>query len=152
MGFPGSGADVPELASGVFGLVRAFQGSQGGAGGVGLGAAELDVLRFVVGSPGAGSGVVARGLGLQSSNVSTTVRGLVGRGLIRREPDPSDRRSVRLQPTADALDVVARVDDWWTSLFADAMRDLDNEQRDALVAAGPALRALAGSFRSRRQA
>ena len=50
---------------------------------------EFDVLQHVVTHPGASVSSVARALRLQTSNVSTTVRSLVERGLVIRVPGPS---------------------------------------------------------------
>lgn len=111
---------------------------------------DLEVLRYVLESPGVGVGVLARELGLQISNVSTTVRGLVAAGLLRREPDPRDRRAVRLLPTTDAMHGMARIEQAWAEVFADSLATLDDEQRAALAAAVPALRALGSALRAQR--
>lgn len=108
--------------------------------------AEFEVLRTVLDEPGIGVGVLARRLGLHTSNVSTTVRGLVGRGLLVREPDPADRRAVRLKPTARARADLRRVEDNWAAAFAATLAALPEEQRAALVAALPALEALGSAL------
>ncbi|MBC3986748.1 winged helix-turn-helix transcriptional regulator [Streptomyces sp. AC536] len=113
---------------------------------------DLDVLRYVLDRPGTGTSALARELGLHASNVSTTVRGLVAQGLIRREPDPHDRRAVQLHPTIDAAHGMARIEDAWAELFADALAALPSDQRGALVDATPALRALGATLRHRRDA
>ncbi|MGW3496316.1 MarR family transcriptional regulator [Streptomyces sp. NPDC001020] len=84
---------------------------------------DLDVLRYVLDCPGTGTSALARELGLHASNVSTTVRGLVTQGLIRREPDPHDRRAV--QSTYDWLRAAEAKDesrsttgDFWACLGA----------------------------------
>ncbi|GAA1186150.1 hypothetical protein GCM10009654_49670 [Streptomyces hebeiensis] len=111
---------------------------------------DLDVLRHVLDTPGVGVGAVAQALGLHSSNVSTTVRGLVARGLIRREPDPHDRRAVRLHPTMGAVQGMAKIEEAWSEIFADALATLPEDDRAALFAAVPALSSLASSLRARR--
>lgn len=63
---------------------------------------EHEVLRCVAARPGGTVTAVARTLGLQPSNVSTTVRSLVGRDLVERLPDPADGRRSLLYPTARA--------------------------------------------------
>lgn len=92
--------------------------------------------------PGIGVGRLARRLGLHASNVSTIVRGLVGRGLLAREPDPADRRAVRLQPTAQSVADLRMSEQNWAESFADTLATLTDDQRAALTAALPALRAL----------
>ena len=111
---------------------------------------ELDVLRHVLSSPGTGTGALARELGLHGSNASTAVRSLVAQGLLRREPDPRDRRAVRLYPTLDAEHGMARIESAWADLFADALAALPAGDRAAIAAATPALRALGATLRDLR--
>ncbi|WP_422772443.1 MarR family winged helix-turn-helix transcriptional regulator [Plantactinospora sp. WMMC1484] len=113
---------------------------------------ELEVLRYVAESPGVSVGTIARDLGLHASNVSATVRALVARDLVRREPDPHDRRAVRLHATVDAAHGSARIEESWARLFADALAELDDDQRAAVTRAAPALGALADRLRARRAA
>lgn len=111
---------------------------------------ELEVLRYVLETPGVSVSILARDLGLHASNVSATIRALTARDLIRREPDPNDRRAVRLHPTVDAAHGSARIEDAWARIFACALADLTDEQRDAVTRAAPALGALAERLRAHR--
>jgi DNA-binding MarR family transcriptional regulator len=104
---------------------------------------EFEVLRYVLDQPGVSVGVLARDLGLHTSNASTTLRALVARRLVRREPDPADRRISRLTPTPGAVQGMALIEDAWAELFAHGLAGLGDEERSALAAAAPALRALA---------
>ncbi|CAM5686613.1 MarR family winged helix-turn-helix transcriptional regulator [Streptomyces aurantiogriseus] len=113
---------------------------------------DLEVLRHVLESPGIGVGTVAQELGLHASNVSTTVRGLVAQGLIRREPDPNDRRAVQLHPTMGAVQGMAKIEQAWAEIFADSLAALSPAQRDSLRTAAPALKALAKALREQRNA
>ncbi|MFI7013140.1 MarR family winged helix-turn-helix transcriptional regulator [Streptomyces sp. NPDC050164] len=113
---------------------------------------DLEVLRQVLDSPGIGVGALAQELGLHASNVSATVRGLVAQGLVRREPDPHDRRAVQLFPTMGAMQGMAMIEQAWAEIFADSLATLSQDQRTALNAAVPALRALASALRSQRTA
>lgn len=120
---------------------------------VGLGQlppSELEVLRHVIEAPGVSVSTLARDLGLHASNVSTTIRALAARHLIRREPDPNDRRAVRLYPTVDAARGSARIEDAWAGIFAAALTEITDEQRAAVSGAAPALGALAQRLRARR--
>jgi DNA-binding MarR family transcriptional regulator len=143
--------EARRLAPALYALARVLR--QGGiteAGLPPLPPSELDVLRYVLDCPGTGTKALAHELGLHSSNVSTAVRALLARGLIRREPDPHDRRAVRLYPTVDAQHGMAMIEDAWAEMFADALAALTPDQRGALQAAVPALRALGAPLRERR--
>jgi DNA-binding MarR family transcriptional regulator len=113
---------------------------------------DLEVLRQVLDSPGIGVGALAQELGLHASNVSTAVRGLVAQGLVRREPDPHDRRAVQLFPTMGAMQGMAMIEQAWAALFADSLATLSQDERTALSAAVPALRALTLALKSQRTA
>lgn len=116
-----------------------------------LPASELDVLRFVVSRPGASVSEVARGLRLQTSNVSTTVRALVERGLIERQPDPRDHRRslLRSSPLADEhRRLLGRA---WSRSIAGALAELADDDVAAVRAAVPALTRLAESLRRRAE-
>ncbi|MCG3041837.1 MarR family winged helix-turn-helix transcriptional regulator [Streptomyces sp. S1A] len=112
---------------------------------------ELEVLRYVLDAPGTSLGELARALGLRTSNASTTVRGLVAQDLLRREPDPRDRRLVRLHPTMNAVHGMARVEGAWAEVFAQALGELADGERESLTAALPALRALGRALMTHRQ-
>ena len=112
---------------------------------------ELDVLRFVVAHPGASVSEVARGLRLQTSNVSTTVRALAGRGLIVRHPDPHDHRRslLRSSPLADEhRRLLGRA---WSRSIAGALGELGDDDAAAIRAAVPALTRLAEALRLRAE-
>jgi DNA-binding MarR family transcriptional regulator len=112
---------------------------------------ELDVLRYVVTNPGASVSEVARGLRLQTSNVSTTVRALVGRGLIVRQPDPLDQRRslLRSSPLADEhRRLLGRA---WSRTIAAALAELEDGDVAAIRAAVPGLARLAEVLRRRAE-
>lgn len=110
---------------------------------------EFDVLRFVAAHPGASVSEVAQGLRLQTSNVSTTVRALVERELIVREPDPRDQRRSLLRPSALAEEHRQLLRHAWSRSIAGALAELADDDVAALLAAVPAFTRLAGSL-SRR--
>ncbi|QYN39295.1 MarR family transcriptional regulator [Pseudonocardia sp. DSM 110487] len=116
-----------------------------------LPASELDVLRFVVTHSGASVSEVARGLRLQTSNVSTTVRALVERGLLLRQSDPLDQRRslLRASPLADEhRRLLGRA---WSRSLASALAELAADDEAAIRAAVPALTRLAESLRRRAE-
>ncbi|WP_106970266.1 MarR family winged helix-turn-helix transcriptional regulator [Kitasatospora phosalacinea] len=74
-----------------------------GAGGRGLSAGALDVLARLrgAGENGLSIGELARAGGVSSRNVTGLVDTLEGERLVRRVPDPADRRSVRATITPE---------------------------------------------------
>ena len=74
---------------------------------------ELDVILFLANNPDYDRAVdIVNNRGLAKSHVSLSVANLENRGLLRRIPDPADRRTVHLQLTEAAkpiTDVACRV-------------------------------------------
>lgn len=104
---------------------------------------EVDVLVHVIDHPRSTVTEVARGLGLRPSNVSVTVRVLVGRGLLRREDDPADGRRSLLMATDRAVDDRRRIDEAWTTVIGAFLDDLPVSERTAALGATVALQRLA---------
>lgn len=104
---------------------------------------EFEVIRTVSDSDGVTVTDVARTLGLQPSNVSTTVRKLVERGLIEREPDPQDRRSIRLHLTRKAARHKQLIDGVWADAVQDQLGRMTDEEAELLVRAAPLFARLA---------
>ncbi|OLM12513.1 Transcriptional regulator, MarR family [Pseudonocardia sp. Ae717_Ps2] len=107
---------------------------------------EHEVLRWVAARPGHPVSTVARGLGLQASNVSTTVRSLVERDLVERRADPADGRRALLHPTARAARHRELLVAAWSRQIRVALDDLDDADAVTLRAAAPALDRLAGAL------
>lgn len=102
---------------------------------------ESEVLAQIGSRPGSSVSEIARALRLQTSNVSTAVRGLVARGLVDRTTDPDDQRRTLLHPSPAAVRHRRMLDDAWAGLLADLLRDLPPGDADALRAAARAARA-----------
>lgn len=107
---------------------------------------ELEVMRLLVERPGLNLGEVAEELGLQPSNASSTVRMLVARGLLERRGDESDGRVTRLFPTQEAATTSRIREKEWARRLERHLSQLPPEQVESLVAAVPALRALASQL------
>lgn len=107
---------------------------------------ELEVMRLLVDRPGLNLGEVAEELGLQPSNASATVRMLVARGLLERRGDKSDGRVTRLFPTKEAAATRRIREQEWGRRLERHLAELAPEQVQSLLAAVPALRALAGQL------
>ncbi|MER7406231.1 MarR family winged helix-turn-helix transcriptional regulator [Streptomyces sp. NPDC000070] len=108
--------------------------------------AEVELLRLVMTRPGIGTSDAAKDLGLAANSVSTLVNQLVRAGHLVRETDPADRRAARLLPTPAAG---TRLREWHrrrADLVGRHVSRLDETDRQALHAAIPALRKLAGTL------
>lgn len=104
---------------------------------------EFEVIRTVSENPSVTVSEVARILGLQPSNVCTTVRRLVDRGLIDRVPDERDRRSIRLRLTAEAARHKRMIDAVWVGGVRDQLGRMSDDDVELLVRAAPLYRQLA---------
>ena len=104
---------------------------------------EFEVVRTVSDHPGITVSDAARLLSLQPSNVSTTVRRLVERGLIERSPDTNDRRSIRLRLTTKAADHKKMIDAVWVDGVRDQLERMTDAEAALLADAAPLLKRLA---------
>ena len=69
---------------------------------------ELDVLLFLANNPDFDRAVdIVNHRGLAKSHVSMSVASLESRGMLERNPDPTDRRTVHLQLTEKAKEITA---------------------------------------------
>lgn len=76
---------------------------------------------------------LARALHLQKNTVSWTVDGLVKRGLVRRSPDPSDRRAVLLSLTGEGrerCDAINKIND---KHYSEVFDRIPRDSRRAVV-------------------
>jgi DNA-binding MarR family transcriptional regulator len=103
---------------------------------------EFEVIRTVSDNPSVTVSDVARILGLQASNVSTTVRHLVDRGLIERLPDARDRRSNRLRLTAKAAKHKKLIESVWVDGVREQLQQMSDDDVELLVKAAPLFRRL----------
>ncbi|MDR3202171.1 MAG: MarR family transcriptional regulator [Bifidobacteriaceae bacterium] len=91
---------------------------------------------------------LAKHLCLARPTVSNIVRELVGAGFIERRKSTSDGRSVILEPTARASAALASFNAGRLEVMAKALADLAPGEREALVAALPALGSLRDNLRA----
>jgi DNA-binding MarR family transcriptional regulator len=81
--------------------------------------------------------------GLNPTMLSRIVRALDERGLIRRLPDPSDMRAARVEVTPEGERVHGRVREQRTRVLSECLERLPPQTVDLLLAAVPAMEALA---------
>ncbi|HUB76918.1 MAG TPA: MarR family transcriptional regulator [Solirubrobacteraceae bacterium] len=103
---------------------------------------ELEVMRLLVRRPGLSVNEIARELGMQSSNVSATLRTLVMRGLLERRRDGVDGRVTRLHATARAIAIRDRREEQWGAALGGVLDSLPARESAQLRGAVGALRAL----------
>lgn len=108
-----------------------------------LSRAEVDVVRHLRLHPGCSVNEVAEALHVAPNTVSTLVRALLGKGIVRRSVDPADRRVSRLDLTPEAR---ARVEGWRDEravAVGEALSRLGDADCRALASAVGALQRLA---------
>jgi DNA-binding MarR family transcriptional regulator len=88
------------------------------------------------------SGELAAREAVTAPTMTRVLSSLAVRGLIIREPDPTDARSVRVSLSPAGVETLVRIRSERTALLGARVARLTDEQRTALVAALPALEAL----------
>jgi DNA-binding MarR family transcriptional regulator len=86
--------------------------------------------------------------GLNPTMLSRIVKVLDERGLVRRLPDPKDMRAARLEATRDGEQVHDRVREQRTQVLSECLDRLPEETAETLLAAVPAMEALAEAVKS----
>lgn len=87
-------------------------------------------------------GELARREAVRMPTATAAVDVLVGHGLLRRDPDPDDRRAVQVSITDTGLRELEQLQSTRNHVLAQAMSGLTDDQLVALEAAVPALRSL----------
>jgi DNA-binding MarR family transcriptional regulator len=86
--------------------------------------------------------------GLNPTMLSRIVKVLDERGLIRRLPDPSDMRAARVEVTPEGAQLHERVREQRTQVLSEWLERLPTETAELLLAAVPAMEALAEAVKS----
>src|SRR5688500_20397626 len=76
---------------------------------------------------------LARALGMSLASASALSDRLVRQGLVARQPDPTDRRSVFLHVASPGARVLRRLERAQTSRLTRAVRQMNDSERKALV-------------------
>ncbi|GII21959.1 MarR family winged helix-turn-helix transcriptional regulator [Planosporangium mesophilum] len=88
------------------------------------------------------SGELAAREAVTAPTMTRVLSSLAERGLVIREPDPTDARSVRVSLSPAGVETLARIRSERTALLGARVARLSDEQRAAIVAALPALESL----------
>ncbi len=86
--------------------------------------------------------------GLNPTMLSRIVKVLDERDLIRRVPDPSDLRAARVEVTPEGEQVHERVREQRTRVLSECLGQLPSQTAELLLAAVPAMEALAEEMKS----
>lgn len=104
---------------------------------------QYSVLALIRGRGPLGLAELTELEGLNPTMLSRIVKVLDERGLIRRLPDPSDMRAARVEVTAEGEQVHYRVREQRTRVLSECLERLPPQTVDLLLAAVPAMEALA---------
>jgi DNA-binding MarR family transcriptional regulator len=127
-----------ELDRRVAGLSRLLRGQTG----AGLSITALSTLRRVEAGEACRITELAAAEQVAQPSMTALVGRLEGRGLVQREPDPADRRAVRVAITDAGREQLAAVRAARAELLTARIDRLDESERAALAAALPALDSL----------
>jgi DNA-binding MarR family transcriptional regulator len=112
---------------------------------------EGELLRLVDRRPGLRVQDAATELGIASNSVSTLVRQLTRAGLLERSADPLDGRAACLRLTASASEWVTQLGNAREQTIERALASLDEQDRQQLEAAIPAMKHLAKAISASSQ-
>jgi DNA-binding MarR family transcriptional regulator len=139
--------DVARLRGVIFRLARQLNATSTGEG---LTPTQASVLGLVAFRGPLGLAELTELEGLNPTMLSRVVRKLDEDGLIRRLPDPSDLRAVRVEVTPEGALVHERVRALRTQAVSDCLQRLPERATKELFQALPALEALADELKSAR--
>lgn len=94
---------------------------------------QLGLLDWVAAWPACSVQAVADGLGLTAPTVSVGVRRLEKAGLLERQPDPQDRRAIRLSLTTQGIELHQRASAFRRDKMRLLLKGLTTEERTTLV-------------------
>jgi DNA-binding MarR family transcriptional regulator len=125
----GSASDLADLVAQTARRIR--RGSTEHLAPLGVTGAQARVLRIVAAGPIRMAEIAAR-LEVVPRSVTSMVDGLEETGLVRRRPDPDDRRSVLVEPTAGGRRLLARLHEARHANAEQVFAPLDDAQRAEL--------------------
>lgn len=117
---------LPELARL---LRRRYEGMLDDAG-LGVTAGEARTLRHVSRAPGASQAVIAERMGIEPMTLVGFLDRLESRGLVRRVPNPTDRRAKHIELTEAAVPILERVDGVLSSMRKEATAGIPQAELD----------------------
>ncbi|MGD0008827.1 MAG: MarR family transcriptional regulator [Terriglobia bacterium] len=85
---------------------------------------------------------LARAEGMKPQSMGATIAALEERGIVERKPHPTDRRQVNIELTAEGAAVRRSAKDAKLTWLAQAIAQLDEQERDTLFKAGDIIKRL----------
>ena len=113
--------------------VFAFQNFAAHLGADGVSPGQLGVLLLVQANPGSNQTRIGRALGIDRSTLVSIVDTLEARGLVRREPSPTDRRSHALVLSAEGGAFLRAIRPRLDAHEAEIARNLSPAERAQLI-------------------
>jgi DNA-binding MarR family transcriptional regulator len=128
-----SAEEVFEMIHDIMHLYRARQYRAVRDGGHDLTHMDTKVLGFFARRPGATQSDLAATSGRDKAQLARLIRGLRDKGLLEARVDEEDRRSTRLQATAEGLAVFGQLHRQGAQLAGVAVADLKEDEQTQLV-------------------
>lgn len=94
--------------------------------------AQHNALQHVVLTPGISAAEIARRSGITAQSMGAAVSQLVERGLLRREPHPTSRRSMRLSATDEGHSAADRAASIATRIESETTSPLSPDDKNAI--------------------
>lgn len=102
---------------------------------------EWRALQFFVRHPGASQSDLVQHSGRDKAQIARLIKALLGAGHLRAEPDPRDRRSQCLQPSASGLALHQQLQQARRQVLARSLTGLDAQEQARLLVLLQRLRA-----------
>jgi DNA-binding MarR family transcriptional regulator len=134
---------ILEVVSGLQSAVQAPARPRGNE----LSRSQLAILRFLAGHGPSAMHELAAGLSVTPATMTAPIKLLVRAGLVERQHDDNDWRSVRVRVTEQGMTIQAGADATHAQAVSRALAGLSAEHRALLTVSLPALRALAAAVR-----
>ena len=113
--------------------VFAFQNFAAHLGGDGISPGQLGVLLLVEANPGSNQTRIGKALGIDRSTLVSIIDMLEKRGLIRREPSPTDRRSHALMLSDEGAGFLRAIRPRLDAHEAEIARNLSAAERAQII-------------------
>lgn len=105
--------------------------------------AELKCIRQISTTENFNNKEIAERMNLSSSRLTRIIDGLVEKGIIKREIDPSDRRNMKLCLSTEGVNLLQDINNTYLTVHKEILSKLDPKMhRDAINAIASLLKAL----------